>query len=129
MRFTFGLLVAVLPALPAVAQDITSSTRDSVYAEAQAERGREIMVRVCAECHDDAEFTEGLLESWAGATVADLFDEIASTMPDDNPGSLEPREYADALAYIFKLNGLPAGRKELDSRMEVLVQILIEKDH
>jgi hypothetical protein len=30
-------------------------------------------------------------------------------MPQDNPGGLRRQEYADVLAYLFELNGLPAG--------------------
>jgi hypothetical protein len=34
-------------------------------------------------------------------------------MPDGNPGSLPKEEYAAALAYILKLNGLTAGATPL----------------
>jgi hypothetical protein len=35
-------------------------------------------------------------------------------MPQDNPGSLKRKEYVDVVAYLFRLNGLPAGDAEMD---------------
>lgn len=126
-RMLGWLCAALLVAGPGTAQQITGSVRDGVYAEAQAQRGKDLMQRVCAECHEEDEFTDAFLDSWAGATVADLYDLLSSTMPDDDPGSLEPGDYADAIAYIFQLNGLPPGRQDLDTRTERLARILIEK--
>ena len=72
-------------------------------------------------------FTGSLLESWAGATVEMLYELIRTTMPQDRPSSLERQQYADVLAYIFELNGLPAGQQELSADKEALRAILIEK--
>ncbi|KKK48457.1 hypothetical protein LCGC14_3144920 [marine sediment metagenome] len=36
-------------------------------------------------------------------------------------------QYADFLAYIFELNGLPTGQEELSGREEALAKILIER--
>ena len=41
-----------------------------------------------------------------------MFDAV-TTMPEDNPGSLQPQEYADILAYFLSINGYPAGQAEL----------------
>jgi hypothetical protein len=35
-------------------------------------------------------------------------------MPQDNPGSLKRKEYMDVVAYLFRMNGLPAGDSEMD---------------
>ena len=123
---TVAVGVTAFAATPVTGQTIAASVKDGVYLEAQAERGRQLMTNVCSECHTEDEFTNGFMESWSGATVADLYDQLSSTMPEDNPGSLEPAEYAAALAYIFKLNGLPPGPRELASNLDTLQKILIE---
>ena len=43
-----------------------------------------------------------------GKERMDLFDQIKTTMPDDNPGGLSVQQYTDVVAYIFKINGMPA---------------------
>jgi hypothetical protein len=48
-------------------------------------------------------------------------------MPQDRPGSLKPREYAAFLAYLFELNGLPAGDDKLSSKPADLQNILITR--
>ena len=127
-----GLLTvaAFATASPASAQDAgtapPSSTRDGVYTQAQAEQGQEIVHDVCAECHMDDEFQGTFIKSWAGASVGDLFEEVTATMPEDRPGGLRPKQYAQVLAYIFQLNGLPPGDVELKSDIEELREIIIE---
>jgi polar amino acid transport system substrate-binding protein len=39
---------------------------------------------------------------------------MSTTMPEDNPGSLKPQQYADVVAYFLELNGYPEGKAELD---------------
>ena len=105
----------------------TKSVLEGVYTEEQARRGEKITNDVCGDCHMEDWFTGSLLESWAGATVEMLYELISTTMPEDRPGSLERQQYADVLAYIFELNGLPAGQGELSAKKEALRAILIEK--
>ena len=38
---------------------------------------------------------------------------MRTTMPEDNPGSLKPQQYADILSFVLKLNGFAAGETEL----------------
>ncbi len=128
--FVVTLLFALVPRTIA-AQDSQNgakkSTLDGVYTEEQARRGAQIYENICAECHDQDEFLEPLMQSWMGAPVSMLFFEITDLMPEDAPGSLEPAEYADVLAYIFELNGLPPGQAELEPSDEVLKKIIIEQ--
>ncbi len=123
-------MLAIATAFPASAQETQvappSSTREGVYTVEQAQRGKEIMRDVCAECHMDDEFMGTFIKSWAGASVGDLFEEVSTKMPEDRPGSLRPRQYAQVLAYIFQLNGLPAGEVPMSSGIEELKEIIIE---
>jgi len=105
------------------------STMDGVYTEAQADRGEKLMWDVCGECHYDEDYTGAFFEDWVGASVWDLFDSIWNTMPDDSPGSLLSTDYVDAIAYMFKLNGLPTGDEELGTEKGVLDLIKIDGDH
>jgi mono/diheme cytochrome c family protein len=130
-----GLLLALAPALQSTAAppmapqegERTKSVRDGVFSAVQAERGDQIFKERCASCHQPAEFTRPtFMGAWAGQTAEGLFDAIRTTMPTDNPGSLRRQEYADLLAYLFSLNGLPAGDVELRATAGALKQVLIE---
>ena len=85
-----------------------------VYTMAQAERGEGIYLERCGVCHIPAFFTGlGFRSAWAGNTVGELYRFIAATMPQDTPGTMLPDEYADVLAYIFQVMGMPAGTEPL----------------
>lgn len=100
---------------------------EGVYTEEQAARGEQLMISICSECHGPEEFDEYFLDSWVGADVAELYELIVSTMPEDSPGSLLPEEYADALAYIFQLGGVPPGNEELKPDVALMRYIIIER--
>ncbi|HLA90017.1 MAG TPA: cytochrome c [Gemmatimonadaceae bacterium] len=92
----------------------TPSTLSGVYTAEQADRGRDVYVNSCKSCHTPVSHTGATFQSWwAGRTVADLFVYVAERMPKNDPGSLSPEEAADVVAYLFRMNGLPAGKKEL----------------
>ena len=84
--------------------------------------------RICSRCHNITDFTsDTFLASWESSTVLDLFTLMQKSMPQDNPGSLEPQEYADVIAFVLKSNQLPAGTSELDTDGEHLKAIRIER--
>ena len=123
------LLAAGARAVHAQAADTTDarpSTRDGVYTRAQARRGERFLRDACSACHMDDWFKGSFLQAWNGATVGMLYERIRTTMPEDRPSGLEDREYADILAYIFELNGIPPGEEELASRESELDRILIQ---
>jgi mono/diheme cytochrome c family protein len=111
---TLGTCVATSP-LHAQAPPTPTSVLDTVYSEAQAERGEQVFMTVCIDCHLPEEFSDaGYLRSWEGQQVADLLEFIQDNMPEDNPGSLRKAAYVDVTAYILKLNGIPSGTRDLD---------------
>jgi hypothetical protein len=63
---------------------------------------------------------------WAGQSLDDIFERIQGSMPGDNPGKLPRTENADILAYVLKVNKLPAGKNELPSDAEALKKIQID---
>lgn len=80
------------------------------YTEDQAVAGQAVFAKVCSECHESKDVAGADFRTkWSGQTVYALFEQIRTTMPDGNPGSLPKEEYASAVAYILKLNKLPVG--------------------
>jgi mono/diheme cytochrome c family protein len=129
---TLATVLIALAAQPTQAQagtadSATISVRDGVYSAAQANRGRRVFGKACADCHQENQFAiPGYLRGWTGQTVDALFEFIQATMPEYHPGGLEREEYVDVLAYIFSLNGLPAGEMEMKSDAASLSRIRIE---
>jgi hypothetical protein len=128
-----GAIIGLVAALFALGGSTARSQSDrsvweGVYSESQAGRGQEVFGRICSRCHNVADFTsETFLASWEGSSALDLFTLIQKSMPQDNPGSLEPKEYLDVIAYMFRENKFPAGMGELDSEAEKLKLIRIER--
>jgi mono/diheme cytochrome c family protein len=88
--------------------------RDIAYTEAQAKRGEATFIGTCSGCHAKSQFTDAsFVRSWKGRSVFELLNLIRATMPVEQPGQLPPDQYADVVAYILRLNGAPAGDREL----------------
>lgn len=92
----------------------------------QAARGALVYKNVCVACHEPSEYsTPDFRLKWNGRTVFDLFDLVATTMPDDNPGKLSRQEYADVVAYMMKLNGIPEGPSAFPTDADSLKKLKI----
>ena len=121
------LCLSPVAALAQQADSVTKTTRHGAYTTAQARSGAAIFKTVCADCHASARFQDStFLRSWKGRPVRDLFEIVRTQMPQDNPGGLRRQEYADVLAYLFALNGLPAGDSTLPADDAGLRRIRIE---
>lgn len=101
------------------------SLSDAVFTRRQASRGERRFQQACAACHRTNEMTRSLLRSTVHETVGDLFEQISTTMPQSNPGSLSADDYADILAYIFRLNDYPAGEEDLPPDLSALESVRI----
>lgn len=128
---TLVLITASSLANRLLAQDTTSSTGssvlDGVFTSSQASRGRQQFQQTCTACHTAAEHTGRKFGArWQGTTIGDLFDLVSTTMPEGDPGSLKPEEYASILAFLLSESGYKAGEKELPSDLESLKKIRIE---
>ena len=104
------------------------TTTQGVFSEDQATRGEDVFYNICAECHFEEDFGGPFIQSWVGASVKDLVDEIVATMPEDNPGGIPMEQYVDVVAYMFKLNGMPTGDDELTTENVDGVEIALELD-
>jgi quinoprotein glucose dehydrogenase len=110
------LLVPLLVAASAAAQDEGPTAADGVYSAEQAERGRAVYQSYCVICHGP-ELTGGpgspplvgraFLIGWQRESVGALLDNLRTTMPTGQAGALTDRQYADVLATILEANGFP----------------------
>jgi mono/diheme cytochrome c family protein len=124
---TTTVLAFVVGATSIAGQD-AKTTNSGVYTAAQSERGKKTFEAKCTACHDTARFTgEIFFESWNNKTMKDIWDVASGTMPEDNPGSLKPNEYADILSYFLQLNAFPTGDAELMPGAATMATIKIEK--
>jgi cytochrome c5 len=107
----------------AVSQDM-QSTMTGVYTAAQAARGEETYMGACVSCHPAGTYkAAGFKATWKGRPLADLFDQVREKMPKNDPGSLSQQEYLQIVAYLLKINGVPAGENELPADTEALKKI------
>ena len=130
-RFLPFLAAPLLFAGIAQAQSTDSTAGKSVwqgvYTEEQATRGDTEHQNNCSSCHGTEKYSgDAFTKNWVGRTVFDLFDQIKTTMPDDNPGGLSAQQYKDVVAYILKTNGFPAGTDSLPSDPEAMRLLRID---
>ena len=120
-----------------------ASVWDGVFTEAQAARGRAAYSGACGLCHgrrlngapDDPDMRSTpplararFLREWEGRSLAVLLAYTRLTMPEDNPGSLTDEEYADVIAYMLSVGGMPSGDGELPTDSRSLAQIVIQRE-
>lgn len=102
------------------------SVWDSTFTADQAAAGETLFRYSCANCHVTSQLSgPQFLGVWEGATAYELFQLISEQMPFDNPASLRREQYRDLLAYLFRLNGFPAGSRPLTDQTDELKQIRI----
>ena len=96
----------------------------SYFTDTQASRGERFFRETCLSCHSTSEFRgRSFQRTWRGRSVADLYDEVVYTMPDDNPGGLPTQTYLDVIAYILQMNRFAEGDIELISDYDVMQEL------
>jgi hypothetical protein len=105
------------------------TVRDGIFSVAQVERGRDSFTWICMNCHEMEEFTgvSAYLEEMEGKPLWEIFEYIWAEMPEDDPASLAPEEYADVLAYVLSVYGLPAGDADLPTDRATLETITLTR--
>jgi mono/diheme cytochrome c family protein len=134
VAFAAGVLAESMTADAAGAQK-TISVWDGVYTAAQAERGKAAFDTYCASCHSsDLSGAQGpalagnpFMQRWDFRNVSQLFNEIKTRMPRNDPSSLSDETYADLISFILKSNAFPAGASELTPQPDALDAVRIEK--
>jgi mono/diheme cytochrome c family protein len=106
-----------------------------LYTEAQARRGRLVVVQSCASCHsEDLNGGEGsvnlsgerFLYQWGQVALGDLASIIQTTMPVYAPNTLTVQQSADVVAYVLWLNEYPTGEKEFPADFDALRKITLQ---
>jgi mono/diheme cytochrome c family protein len=112
------------------------TTKDGVYSEVQALRGKKLYEAQCGRCHGASlggiEYSPPLagsafMEVWFGQPVDALTAKIQESMPQNAPGTLDRKQSTDIVAYMLKEGGAPAGDHELGDTTEVQTAITIGK--
>jgi cytochrome c len=62
---------------------------------------------------------------WFVGSPAPFMAFITANMPQDNPGSLDPKTYADIAAYLMSKNRVPAGNAELVTDPDALANVTL----
>jgi len=122
MHRSLPLLTAItLAAAPLIAT--AQPAKPALYTADQATAGAGVYNQACAACHGSQ--LEGVaapalkgsafgeMANAQSLTADALLDVIANTMPQSDPGSMKPEEYAAVTAYILQQNGYPAGSTAL----------------
>ena len=107
------------------------TTRDGVFANAQAARGAALYETKCSACHgarlEGSVGPElagaGFLGVWGGQALSSLFDKVDKTMPADAPGTLSRVQVAEIVAYMLQANQFPGGAANLGVDEAALKQI------
>jgi len=104
----------------------TASEGSPIYSSDQARRGQSAYGKHCVNCHSPAAYTgSAFRRAWGNRSVLELWEQIRTTMPQDGPGKLSRQQYSDIVAYLLKLNGLPAGPTELPADADQLQPLVI----
>jgi mono/diheme cytochrome c family protein len=124
VRTGAGFSPSAAPQDPAPA---TKSTMTGVYTAEQAAAGERAYGNICTGCHNLGSHSgSSFAQRWKGKPLFDLYEQISEKMPEDDPGSLSPKESAEIVAYLLKANGSPAGKEPLTTDADELKKILIE---
>src|SRR3984957_19615377 len=128
-----GVLLWVLswPIVAPAAEPSQSSANapQGWFTREQAARGRSQYRTQCASCHADNMAGNGpappraggaFLAKWSPLTVADLFERVRTTMPQNAPHSLGDSAYTDITAFLLRANNFPTGETELSADSERL---------
>jgi mono/diheme cytochrome c family protein len=108
-----------------------------VYTDAQADQGASVYKAHCLSCHGEA-LTGGeqvpalrgvtFGATWEGVPLSDLFERMRKTMPPGKSGVVNRQEYASILAYLLKMNGMPAGAAPLPNEQSALTGIMYQSN-
>ncbi|MEX2270462.1 MAG: cytochrome c [Vicinamibacterales bacterium] len=126
MLFAASLSSAAVQAPPkkAAAPARPVTTISGVYTAAQASKGEQVYMTFCVSCHPAGTYAApAFRDKWNGATLSKLFDLVTETMPKNEPGSLDTKDYVHAISYILKINGAPPGKTPLPADSAALKKI------
>ena len=109
------------------ASDTVRTTMDGVYTMAQATKGSDVFAAYCKTCHTPTVHSGPPFRAkWFGRALSDLYSYIRREMPKNEPGSMSDADYARALAYLLRINGMPPGNVPLAADSTALHRIRLD---
>jgi mono/diheme cytochrome c family protein len=103
------------------------TTLSGIYTAAQAAKGEDVYLSLCVSCHPKGTYAgPGFKTNWNNRPLWDLWDWISNKMPKNDPGTLEPGEVVQVMAYILQQNKMPAGSVPLSPNEKALYTIKIQ---
>jgi cytochrome c len=131
-RFRFLALAALVGWCSAFA---ALGAQGAAPAGDQQGRGKMLYMDKCSSCHQES--LKGSTETpaltgdtfwmnWDTYSANNLVEQIRTTMPEDNPGSLMRQEVVDIVAYVLKFNEVPFDG-DLPMDADALKKITIKK--
>jgi mono/diheme cytochrome c family protein len=134
MKLVVAAAVFLCAATSCPSAQANKSVWDGVYTTQQADRGGQTYQRACSYCHradlsggdDGAPALQGesFVGRWKDRPLSELFFVLRETMPQEEPGTLKPGEYADIIGFILSKNGASAGQEELPADDALLKTIV-----
>ncbi len=119
MTYSVGPQTPIVPMAGA-----TVATGAAMGTSSQAIRGMGVFRTSCGSCHTITSISgKGFRAKWSSGSVADLFHMVASSMPQNAPGSLPKSDYAAVIAYLLQESGYPTGPSELPAEEAALKAI------
>jgi alcohol dehydrogenase (cytochrome c) len=103
------------------------------YTSSQAEQGNILYQEMCIACHgtnlDNGAFAPPITGDlfyglWGGRSVAELQQYIKESMPPGSPGKLSDADSLELIAYLFQVEGIPAGQQALSLDSKTKTQLL-----
>ena len=122
------------------AQQARKTVWDKVYTDEQAGQGKTTYEVSCAGCHaKDLNGRDGggqgpelagnaFTKKWELQTLNQLYTEIKTRMPRNQPASLTSEEYLNLVAYILQANKFPAGDTALTADTALLTSTFIARE-
>ena len=120
-----AVTAAVVPQAASAVSLGTPSALNGVFSSTQAARGAQQFRQACATCHAIEDQAASLRSKWGNGTLRDLFTVVSTTMPQNNPGSLSPDEYASLIAYYLQQSGFQPGASDLAADPEALSRLRV----
>jgi mono/diheme cytochrome c family protein len=129
-----AIMAVMVLGLGAAQAQASHSIWDGVYTEAQAQHGEALYRQNCAYCHgqtlagtfETAPLMGRFMPYWSGTTLDVLMDYVNMAMPLGRMGAVSRADDADIIAYILKVNGLPAGNGALAADAAALQAITFD---
>jgi mono/diheme cytochrome c family protein len=132
MRYTTTALAAALlwavcvAAHPVTAQAPATLASQGVYTQVQARRGASLFQDICLDCHTLSRFRGAdFATKWGDKPLTALYKAV-KTMPQGEPESLDPQDYADVVAYFLSINAYPEGQGELAATDAAMAAVTLD---